>query len=838
MSLATAARLARRELRAGLRGFYIFLACLALGVAAIAGVGTVRTAIQAGLDREGAALLGGDAEIELTYRYANEDELAWMTETALRVSEVVDFRSMAVVGDERALTQVKAVDDLYPLIGTMQLDPAMPLDQALEGIGTLPGGVMAKALADRFGLVAGDTFRLGSQDFTLSAIITREPDDAGAGFSLGPRTLVRSVDLATSGLLGPGTLFETKYRLDLPDTADLEVTEQEARDVFSASGIRWRDSRNGAPGVERFVNRLGSFLVIVGLSGLAVGGVGVSAAVQAYLQRKTGVIATLKTLGATRSTIFQSYFLQVMAIAVIGIALGLIIGAGLPLALAPLITASLPIPAEFAIYPMPLIEAAIYGILTALLFTLIPLARTEAIRPATLFRDALGGKGAWPRPAYLIATALLVALLVGTAVSFSDAPTLTLWTALGIAAALLVLFGAAKGIIALSRRLSRHAHGLPALRWALAAIGGPRQEATSVVLSLGLGLSVLAAVGQIDGNLRYAIARDLPERAPSYFFVDIQTDQLDGFLQRVETDPSVTKVDTAPMLRGVVTQINDVPALEVAPDHWVVRGDRGITYADKLPERTIITEGEYWPEGYDGPPQISFAAEEAEEIGLKLGDTLTINVLGRDIKGTITSFRQVDFSNAGIGFVLTMNPAALRGAPHTHIATVYSDTENEAQILRDLATAYPNITAIRVRDAVERVAEVLKSIAAAASYGAGMTLLTGFLVLLGASAAGEPGRTYEAAVLKTLGATRARILSSFAIRSMIMGAAAGLVALIAGITAGWAVSIFVMETDFTITWSSAILIVLGGIFANLAAGFASAWRSLRVRPARVLRAKD
>ncbi|MEC9196763.1 MAG: FtsX-like permease family protein, partial [Pseudomonadota bacterium] len=552
MSLATAARLARRELRAGLRGFYIFLACLALGVAAIAGVGTVRSAIQAGLDREGAALLGGDAEIELTYRYANEDELTWMTETALRVSEVVDFRSMAVVGDERALTQVKAVDDLYPLIGTMQLDPAVPLEQALDGNGALPGGVMAKALADRLGLVAGDSFRLGSQDFTLSAIITREPDDAGAGFSLGPRTLVRSVDLANSGLLGPGTLFETKYRLDLPDTADLEVTEQEARDVFSASGIRWRDSRNGAPGVERFVNRLGSFLVIVGLSGLAVGGVGVSAAVQAYLQRKTGVIATLKTLGATRSTIFQSYFLQVMAIAVIGIAIGLIIGAGLPLALAPLITASLPIPAEFAIYPIPLMEAAIYGILTALLFTLIPLARTEAIRPATLFRDALGGKGAWPRPAYLIATALLVALLVGTAVSFSDAPTLTLWTALGIATALLVLFGAAKGIIALSRRLSRHANGLPALRWALAAIGGPRQEATSVVLSLGLGLSVLAAVGQIDGNLRYAIARDLPERAPSYFFVDIQTDQLEGFLQRVETDPSVTKVDTAPMLRGVV----------------------------------------------------------------------------------------------------------------------------------------------------------------------------------------------------------------------------------------------------------------------------------------------
>ena len=349
---------------------------------------------------------------------------------------------------------------------------------------------------------------------------------------------------------------------------------------------------------------------------------------------------------------------------------------------------------------------------------------------------------------------------------------------------------------------------------------------------------MLAAIGQIDGNLRNAIQRDLPDVAPSYFFVDIQPNQIDGYLERLESDPAVGRVDTAPMLRGVITRINGQNAQEVAGDHWVVRGDRGITYAAQPDSRTTVTAGEWWPEDYDGPPQISFAAEEAEEIGLNLGDEITFNVLGRDITATITSFRDVDFSTAGIGFVMTLNPTALQGAPHTFISTVYAEPEAEAQILRDLADAYPNITAIRVRDAIDRVAELLEGIGAAIRWGAAATLLTGFLVLIGAAAAGEGARTYEAAVLKTLGASRARILQSFALRSALLGAAAGVVALGAGILGGWAVSHYIMETDFTVVWSSAIGIIAGGVLATLLAGIGFAWRPLAARPAQVLRARE
>ena len=835
---ALALRIAARELRGGLAGFRVFLACLALGVAAIAGVGMVRAAIEAGLRDQGAVLLGGDAQIEFTHRFATEPERAYIAGLARDVSEIVDFRSMVVTGsgedEDRALTQVKAVDGAYPLLGAVVLE-AGDLDAALAGADGLPGAVMDKVLVDRLGLAVGDRFRLGVQEFRLGAVLLREPDSAMGGFALGPRTIVLTSGLAGSGLLEPGTLYETAYRLRLPAGADLAALQAATEAQFRDAGMRWSDSRRAAPGVERFVDRIGAFLILVGLAGLAVGGVGVASAVRAYLDGKVPTIATLKVLGATGGLVFAVYLIQIGALALVGVTLGLILGAGAPLLVAPLIEAALPFPADIALYPQPLAEAAFYGLTTAFLFTLWPLARSQKIRAAALYRGAAGGR---PGIAALLAIAGLAALLIGGAAWFSGAATLALGSAAGVVAALVVLAGAAVALRTLARRLTRGLRGRVAWRLALGAIGGPRSEAVSVILSLGLGLSVLAAVGQIDANLRTAIDRDLPARAPSFFFVDIQPDQIEGFLARVNGDPAVTKSENAPMLRGVITRINGKPARDVGGEHWVLTGDRGVTYSALPPDNATVTAGAWWPETYDGPPQISFAAEEAEEIGLRLGDMLTVNVLGRDIEAEITSFRLVDFSTAGMGFVLSMNPAALQGAPHTYISTVYAAPEAEAALLRDVSRAYPNITAIRVRDAVDRVSEALSAIAQATAWAASATLLTGFVVLIGAAAAGTKGRIYEAALLKVLGASRGRILFSFALRSAVMGAAAGLVAVVAGGAAGWAVMVWVMEAGYAFEPVSAIGIVLGGVLATLLAGLAFAWRPLSARPAQVLRAQD
>lgn len=842
-TLALSWRIARRELRGGLRSFRIFLACLALGVAAIAAVGSVREAIQEGLSREGAIILGGDAQLSFTYRFADDDERAFMDRIATTVSETVDFRSMVVIdredGTERGLTQVRGIDAPYPIYGEVELDPAIALAEALATT-DLPGAVMEPLLIDRLAMEVGDRFRLGTQEFELRAALISDPDGAAGGFGLGPRTIVTLEALEGSGLLAPGTLFDSQYRMALPPGTDLNALRSEAIDRFEATGARWLDRRNGAPGVQEFVDRIGAFLVLVGLAGLAVGGVGVSAAVRAYLDGKIDTIATLKTLGAESRVIFTAYFLQIGLLTLFGVALGLLLGAALPLLFAPLIAAQLPVPIAFSVFPLPLVEAALYGLLTALIFTLWPLARTEQVRAAALFRDAAGPALGMPRPVYLIVLAGLVVALVGIAVALSGIPQLALGAAGGIVGSLLLLALAARGIRWLARRLarSRIVRGRTALRTALGAVGGPGSEAASVVLSLGLGLAVLASVGQIDSNLRAAIQRDLPTVAPSFFFVDIQPDQLQPFLTRVQDDPAVSRVDTAPMLRGIITRINGDRAQDVAGDHWVIQGDRGVTYMRSAPPADEIVAGAWWPDDYDGPPLVAFAAEEALEIGLSVGDEITVNILGRDITATIAALREVRFENAGIGFILTMSANALEGAPHTHIATVYAEEQAEAAILRDVAGDAPNITAIRVRDALDQVADALRSLAAATSYGAAATLITGFIVLIGAAAAGERRRVFEAAVLKTLGSTRGRILGSFAIRSAMLGAAAGLVAIVAGGLGGWGVMTFVMETSYVFEPVSALAIVIGGALATLLAGLAFALRPLAARPARVLRARE
>ena len=836
MSLRIAASIAARELRGGLAGFRILLICLALGVAAIAALGTVRAGITTGLSQQGASLLGGDAQAELTYRFARSDERIWLDQIATSVSETVDFRSMLVVERdqvERGLTQVKAVDDLYPLIGQVTLDPAIPLATALAGDGI----VVERVLADRLGLAVGDTVRLGTAQFTLTAILVRYPDNAAAGFGLGPRSIVRTDALSGSGLLTEGTLFSTQYRLTLPEDTDLAQLESQAETKWRDSGMRWSDSRNGAGGTARFIDRIGAFLILMGLAGLAIGGVGVSAAVRGYLNSKTKVIATLRTLGASRRVIFLTYFLQIGAISALAILIGLVVGGGIPLALGPWIDAQLPIPSDIRISTPALIEAAIYGIFTALIFTLLPLARADQIRPADLFR---GSTQSVSRPSWrmLSALAVLIGGLIATAVWFSGTLWLTLWTTGGIGLALFALWLAALGLRWLTGRVSYLARNRPVARLALSSISARNGETPAVVLSIGLGLSVLAAVGQIDGNLRASFADELPEIAPSYFFIDIQPDQIDGFNARLETDDGVSKVDTAPMLRGIITHINDQPAEDVAGPHWVLRGDRGVSYASTPPEGTTLTQGAWWPDAYSGPPQVSFAAEEAAELSLNIGDAITINILGRSIDTTISSFRDVSWEGAGIGFVMIMNEAALAGAPHSWIATVYADEASEAPILRDLANAYPNITAIRVRDAIDQVIELVSGISAATRYAAIATLLTGFFVLIGAAGTGEPQRRFEAAVLKTLGATRARILASFAFRSALLGLGAGTVAMATGIIGGWAVTTFIMDGNYQVIWSNALGVVGAGILVSLLAGLLYARGPLAARPAYTLRSQD
>ena len=836
-------RIALRELSAALKdrlhGFRILMLCLIFGVASIATIGSLRGAIEAGLNSNGRVFLGGDAEIELSYRRASVQEMDWMSQQSIQKSEIIDFRSMAVASgtSTRLLTQVKAVDNAYPLVGDIVLSGNITLPEALAGQNDTPGAVVAPALLRRLKLNVGDMMQLGTQNFIVMATLLKEPDNFG-NFSLGPRSIVLAKDLENSGLLAQGTIFSSKYRLKISTGMDLDALQQRFEENWATAGGKWKDARNASPGAAKAIERLSTFLVLIGLSGLVVGGIGVSAAVRTFIAKKTSNIAVLKTLGATPRQIFWIYALQIIAYTIVAVILGVILGASAPFLAHPFLPESLKAVAKISLYPSALLEALTYGLLAAAIFTIWPLAQTEQIRPANLFRG--GTPHRWPATRYILVQGALLSAALWGAVQFSGSLTLTLWLLGGISLALLVLALMA-GIFQLALRKavrSKALQGHLALRAAMSAIASGTERAGPVVMGIGLGLAVLAAVGQIDGNLRHSMTKALPEQAPSFFFLDIQSDQLAEFNQRLSDNEAVRRVETAPMLRGLVTQINGRPAAEVGGDHWVLRGDRGISYAENMPDSTSLTAGEWWPEGYAGKPQISFSAEAADEIGIGLGDSLTLNILGRDITATITSLRDVDFSNAGMGFVILLNAATLQGAPHSHIATVYATEAAEVPILDELGQAFPNVTGIQIREAVLMVSGIVSSIASAASIGAIATLITGLLILIGAAAAGSEQRAYETAILKTLGATRREILISFAMRSSMVGALAATVALGAGLMGGWAVSHFVFESSFKIIWPNAGLIILGGVGATLVTGILFALGPLSQSAAAELRHRD
>ncbi len=837
-------RLARRELRGSLGSFRVFLACLAIGVASIAAVGSITGAITAGLQGNGRALLGGDVELRLTHRFAEPEERAWLEDEAASLSEVITFRGMiGAPSGERALAQVKAVDGVYPLVGAVTLQDGT-LDAALAEQGGTFGGVAEKALLDRLGLSIGDDLRLGTKTIALRGVIASEPDRQTGGIDLGPRLMVSTDALEGSGLLQEGSLYRTRYRLTLAEGDTAEAFQERLDEALPDAGWRWRDLSDPSPGTTRVVERIGTFLILVGLAALAVGGVGVSAATRGYLERKTETIGTLKALGASGGLTVAVYLIQIMLLTAIGIAIGLVIGAGVPLLLGPTLSEALPVPADFGVYPGALAEAAAYGAMTALLFALWPLAMARETPAAVLFRDVVEKGRRMPRPTYLIALLALFAALVGAAIFFSGDIRIGGFFIAGLVVALVAFALMAQVVRWIARRLSQNAalvRGRPALRLALANIGGPGSETTGVMLSLGLGLTLLSTIGQIDSNLRGLIAGDIADEAPAFFFLDIPAPQRDDFVAVAEADSAIEKIDTAPMLRGRITGINgeDADPEKISPEaRWMLRGDRGLTYSATPPEGTTLTEGEWWPEDYTGEPLMSFIEEEGRQMGLKVGDTITINVLGRDLTARIANFREVEWRRMGINFTMVTNPAALQAAPHSHIATVYAGAGEEGRLTRLFAQDFPSAVAIPVREVIERTRDLIGQLADAVRGASLATILSGLIVLIGVTAAAQRRHLFEAAVLKTLGAERGTLMRAAVLRYLLLGSAAALLAVAIGAAAAWAVTTKVFEAEYVFALPSALLVGGLGVVATLVTCGYFARRMVAVMPARMLRSRE
>ncbi|MET0250925.1 MAG: ABC transporter permease, partial [Novosphingobium sp.] len=664
-------RIARRDLAARFRGLRLLLACLFLGTLALAAIGTLTGAVEHELTARGQVLLGGDLELAVYAREASTGELAAMRALG-RVSAGQRLQAMAVVDRDPSLAvpvELKAVDAAWPLYGRLIL-----ADGRVAGAPRGMAAWIAPGVADRMGVKVGDVLRLGAARVTIGGVIADEPDRLGEGFSLGAAVIVSQAALEASRLVQPGSMVRAKYRLRLPPGGDPAAAGERFKRAFPDGGWTIRDRSRASPGLENFVSRLGQFLTLVALTALAIAGIGIAHGVGSYLEARRGGIATLKILGATGGDIARIYLLQIGAAAAIAIAAGLAVAVALTPLLAQAIGGLLPVASGLVVEPWALLRAALFAVLVAAVFAAPPLLRARGFPAMALLRARVTPLAAQWKALALPVGGGLAAIAV-LAIAGASEPLLTAGFLAGAAALFALLTALGRGIAALAARLPRPRD--PIARMALANLHRPGAQTGALVTALGFGLAAFVLLAAVQTSLDGNIAQRVPAKAPDYFVLDLPPDGVGTFAALVERAAPGAQIRTVPTLRGAILAYGPagrmvrVADLDDLPEGaWALRGERGLTFADSLPAGNVVTAGRWWPAGWRGAPLVSVDQDLADAIGLKVGDRLTIALLGVERTATVASLRRIDWDSLGFNHVLVFSPNAIADAPHNLAATV------------------------------------------------------------------------------------------------------------------------------------------------------------------------
>ncbi|HTH29098.1 MAG TPA: FtsX-like permease family protein [Sphingobium sp.] len=829
-------RIARRDLHVGFRGLRLLFICLFLGVATLAAIGSLAAAITGELSTRGQHLLGADVEIAISHREASEPEKQALRATGT-VSETIRMRAMAQrVGvpdpdvPASVLTELKGVDSAYPLYGTLTLDKGAYAPLAPDRI------VIGAALAERLRLRTGDPLRYGTATFTVAGLIADEPDRIGEGFTLGPVAIVSMEGLRRTGLVQPGSLFESKYRIRLPAGVDAHATRETLEQRFAAAGWKFKDRDNAAPSLGRFIERMGQFLSLIGLSALVIAGIGVSNGVASYLAQKRGSIATLKVLGATSGDITRIYLLQIGCVAALAVLCGLAVGALLPPGIVGLAGDVLPIRPGFAVHPLPLATSAAYGLLIAFMFTLPALARARTQPAAAIFRALVDPDHRIDRRSALLVAAAAM-LLIGLALATAGKPLFSAAVLGTTGLVLALLLGLGLAVRWLAKRVPRPRH--PLLRLAIANLYRPGAQTSALVVALGLALTLFVTLAGIQTSLDAEIERTVPRRAPNQFVLDIPSTSENQFRATVAAEAPGAMVNIVPALRGTITayagqRVADLKG-RLPEGAWFLRGERGVTYSATLPEGSELVAGAWWPRDHAGQSLVSLDEAAARTLGISVGDTLTVNVLGREIEARIASLRKVNWDTMGFNYVLVFSPNALAGAPHSLAATITMDKNHDAAVSRALLKAFPGVSVIAIEEIISQVSQILLQMSRAIVAAASVAILAGIAVLIGAIAASRQARSYDSVILKTLGATRWQVLGTQALEYGLLAAMLAAVSLALGTAAAWFVVVQVFEFGWAPDWGVVLITLGGGAILTLGIGLAGSIPLMSVRPSAALR---
>lgn len=834
-------RIARRGLDWRFRGLRLLLSCLMLGVAALAAIGTLTSAIERELAARGQTFLGADLEITTVQRTATPQERAAFAALGT-ISEGARLQAMARRADDPTRTtpvDLKQVDGRWPLYGTFTLHTAQAA--------TAPQGDsiwIAPGVAERLGVNVGERLTIGMATLRVGGIIGEEPDRLGEGFALGPAIILSREALDATGLVQPGSLVRWKYRLRLPTDADPVLLADRITRQFPEAGLEIRTRDNAAPGLDRFVDRMGQFLILVALAALAIAGIGIGNGVGSYLEERRAGIATLKILGATSRDIARIYLLQLAAATGAAIAAGLAIGLAITPLLGRVLRGLLPIETGFVLDGKALSVAAIYGLLIALTFAAPPLLRAKAFPAMALMRARVSPLATpWRMAAIPVATG--IAGIAALAIATSPQRLLAAGFLGGAAGLLLLLAGLGLAITRLAARLPRPRH--PIARMALANLHRPGARTGGLVVALGFGLAAFVTLAAIESSLDANIAARVPQRAPDYFVLDVPRDKAGDFAQAVSTIAPGAAIRTVPALRGTIVAYGPAGAMtkvadlkSIPEDAWVLRGDRGLTYADDVPDGNTVTSGRWWPRGYNGEPLVSVDERLQDILGLKLGDTVTVTLLGVERSARIASFRRIDWDSLGFNYVLVFSPNTLRDAPHNLAATIElpaaaKDAGSRQRLLSSLVGLLPSSSVIEIGPVISQARTILQQMGTAILAAASVAILAGLAVLTGAIAAARASRVYDTVILRVLGASRRQLFALLLAEYGLLCGLLGLVAMALGSTIAWLVITQLFTFDWLPNWMHVIAVLGAGIALVLGFALAGSYSVIRTRPAQVLR---
>jgi putative ABC transport system permease protein len=831
---ATAWAIARRDLSARFRGLRLLLACLFLGVGALAAIGTLTGAIEQELASRGRSILGGDLEVAVWQRAASAQERAVFAALG-KTSGGLRMQAMARVDDLAAPVELKAVEPNWPLVGRLALKDG-------RQVGAPPPGTawLADGAAERLGAAPGSAIRIGTATLTVGGIIADEPDRLGEGFTLGPVVIVDAAFPAQAGLTAPGAMYRSKYRIALPAARDPQAAADGLKAAFPSAGFEIRTRDKAAPGAERFVGRMGDFLVLVGLAALVIAGIGIGGGVSSYLEARRTSVATFKVLGATSGDIARIYLLQIAAAALVGSAAGLIAGVLVTPLLGAALGSLLPVAPGLVIDPGALVRAVLYGLLVALVFAAPPLLAARHFPAMALMRARVSPLARRWRDAVL-PVALGMGGIAALALATARQPMLALWF-LGGALGLLILLGAlGLGIRRLAAYLPRPER--PLLRLALANLHRPGAQTGALVTALGFGLSAFVMLAAIQTSLDANIAARVPQRAPDYFVLDIPRERVGEFREAVAQVAPLARVRTVPALRGAILaygpagRMTRVADLKQIPDEaWPLRGERGLTYSEDVPEGNVVTKGAWWPRGHAGEPLISIDEKLAEALDLHIGDELTIGLLGVERTARIASLRRIDWDSMGFNYVLVFSPNAIADAPHNMAATIdLPKDQPRGELLRALVRAFPASSVIEVGGILSQARDLLRQVSLAILSAASVAVLAGIAVLLGAIAAARASRLYDNVILRVLGASRGQLLALQLAEYALLGLLLAGVALALGSALAWLVVVRLFAFDWLPDWGQVLGVLALGLALVVGFALAGSLPLLRAKPAQALR---